>query len=109
MLSLPAYRRSKAITVVLPDEWVGMEVHLYGFVQDNNGRTSDSVYLGCFSDHEAEHEDIVTLDIPEATPPRPLRQGSTGALLPSQEGTEDASAGLHDEQLHGGRGHPQMG
>ena len=56
MLSLPAYRRSKAITVVLPDEWVGMEVHLYGFVQDNNGRTSDSVYLGEWNDLSAAVE-----------------------------------------------------
>jgi hypothetical protein len=79
MLSLPAYRRSKAITITLPDEWVGMEIHLYGFVQDNAARTSDSVYLGEWSDltlgEASEHfdapeeivEDGTCAPIPEAT------------------------------------------
>ena len=44
-LSIPVYRRTKRATVVLPERWEGQEVHLYGFVQDNAGRTSDSAYL----------------------------------------------------------------
>ena len=50
VLSLPVYRRMKRITVVLPTEWEGMEVHLYGFVQDSAGRTSESVYISLEGD-----------------------------------------------------------
>ena len=46
MLSLPVYRRMKRITVMLPQAWQGLEVQLYGFVQDAAGRTSNSVYIG---------------------------------------------------------------
>ncbi len=47
LLSSPAYRRTKCVSLVVPDEWAGHEVHLYGFVADYAGRASDSVYLGC--------------------------------------------------------------
>ena len=46
VLSLPVYRRMKRITVMLPQAWQGLEVQLYGFVQDAAGRTSNSVYIG---------------------------------------------------------------
>lgn len=45
-LSLPVYRRMKRITVSLPTSWVGCEVHLYGFVQDNANRASQTLYIG---------------------------------------------------------------
>ena len=47
VLSVPAYRRSRQVTVELPERWAGCEVHLYGFVEDYAGRTSDSSYIGC--------------------------------------------------------------
>lgn len=50
VLSLPVYRRMGSITVILPSYWEGEEVHLYGFVQDNAGRCSESCYLGTPSD-----------------------------------------------------------
>ena len=46
-LSTPAYRHSERVSVTLPEDWAGLEVHLYGFVLDHNGRASDSQYLGC--------------------------------------------------------------
>ena len=46
VLSVPAYRRSRQVTVELPERWAGCEVHLYGFVEDYAGRTSDSSYIG---------------------------------------------------------------
>lgn len=46
VLSLPVYRRMKRITVPLPLAWEGLDVCLYGFVQDNAGRTSESMYIG---------------------------------------------------------------
>ena len=84
MLSLPAYRRSKAITVTLPDEWVDKEVHLFGFVQDNNGRTSDSVYLGEWSEWQ------------EPTLPfrHPSQEGTE--TLEGTEGVEGGGTGLGD-------------
>ena len=63
VLSVPAYRRMKSVTVMLPDVWAGQEVHLYGFVQDNAGRTSDSVYIGNgLLDYQPEPELIVEFD-----------------------------------------------
>lgn len=56
-LSTPVYRRTKRATVVLPERWEGQEVHLYGFVQDNAGRTSDSVYLDP-AELAADNEDV---------------------------------------------------
>ncbi|MBR1784499.1 MAG: hypothetical protein IJ760_03555 [Bacteroidales bacterium] len=46
MLTAPAERRSKRLAVRLPEEWAGQEVHLYGFVVDREGRSSDSTYIG---------------------------------------------------------------
>ena len=45
VLSLPVYRRMGSITLGLPTHWEGEEVHLYGLVQDNAGRCSESVYI----------------------------------------------------------------
>ena len=45
VLSLPVYRRMGSITLELPTHWEGEEVHLYGIVQDNAGRCSESVYI----------------------------------------------------------------
>ena len=46
MLSNPSYRRSRKVSVTLPVDWAGREVHFYGFVRDADGRASDSTYLG---------------------------------------------------------------
>ena len=45
VLSLPVYRRMGSITLTLPSYWENDEVHLYGFVQDNAGRCSESIYI----------------------------------------------------------------
>ena len=46
VLSTPVCRRSRRAEITLPGRWAGNEVHLYGFVKDYAGRTSDSQYLG---------------------------------------------------------------
>ena len=56
LLSSPAYRRSKSVSLLLPDEWQGHEVHLYGFVADHTCRASESVYLGCLTNEGASHD-----------------------------------------------------
>lgn len=53
-LSLPVYRRSKSVSIALPEEWEGREVHLYGFVTDYDGRASASTYLGMLADGLAD-------------------------------------------------------
>lgn len=45
-LSAPAPRRSKKVSVSLPQWWAGQEVHVYGFVVDKEGRPSLSTYVG---------------------------------------------------------------
>ncbi|MBP3763909.1 MAG: hypothetical protein J6I49_08560 [Bacteroidales bacterium] len=45
-LSAPALRRSKTLKMNLPQHWAGAEVHLYGFVVDREGRSSNSTYIG---------------------------------------------------------------
>ena len=45
MLSAPMQRRSGRISVALPDEWRGMEIHVYGFVVDYHGWASESMYI----------------------------------------------------------------
>lgn len=45
-LAAPVERRSKILRVKLPESWSGMEVHIYGFVIDREGRASNSTYIG---------------------------------------------------------------
>lgn len=46
MLSAPAERRSKNLSIRLPEAWAGAVIHLYGFVVDHSGRASKSTYIG---------------------------------------------------------------
>ena len=43
----PVYRRDLRLSVVLPDQFSGHEVHLWGMVQDLAGRWSETIYIGC--------------------------------------------------------------
>ena len=67
-LSLPVYRRTGRVTIMLPASWAGQEVHLYGFVQDNASRTSNSSYIGggelieFVGDEGSEHLDELDLE-----------------------------------------------
>ncbi|MBO7101957.1 MAG: hypothetical protein J6V98_08075 [Bacteroidales bacterium] len=45
-LSAPTARRNKSLSMRLPEAWSGEEVHLYGFVVDREGRSSNSTYIG---------------------------------------------------------------
>ena len=45
--SAPVYRREQRIAVVLPEMFAGREVQLWGMVQDNAGRWSETIYIGC--------------------------------------------------------------
>lgn len=45
-LTAPVYRKERRISVVLPNAFAGKEVHLFGFVQDEHGRSSETIYIG---------------------------------------------------------------
>ena len=46
VLSASTYRRTKNVTITLPDRWQGKEVHFYGFAVDYEGNASATTYLG---------------------------------------------------------------
>lgn len=39
-------RKTKSVSLQLPSEWAGSLVHIYGFVVDREGRSSNSTYIG---------------------------------------------------------------
>ena len=89
VLSLPVYRRMQRITVALPGSWEGEEVHLYGFVQDLAGRTSESTYIGEVSELLTRQEEAGDTDfseegeglnpLPGLTATPPYREGTAAA------------------------------
>ena len=64
-LSAPAYRRTKSISLTLPERWQGHEVHLYGFVTDYAGRASESIYIGVLMNGSVDNREFN--DIEELT------------------------------------------
>lgn len=46
-LASPVYRRTQSVSLLLPDGFAGRALHLYAFVQDDQGRCSATAY-GCF-------------------------------------------------------------
>ncbi len=48
-LAAPVYRRTRKITVALPDSYAGHEVHLYGMIVNEEGEWSETVYAGSVS------------------------------------------------------------
>ena len=55
-LPAPALRREKQIDIELEERWIGQEMHLWGFVQDYAGRTSETQYIGNGEPMEEEEE-----------------------------------------------------
>ena len=81
MLAAPGLRWHKRMAVALPSEWEGREVHVWGFVQDYLGCTSDSFYLGggplepgaTDMDEEADNETVAGDGaLPAATAAEPV-------------------------------------
>ena len=65
-LSLPAYRWQKQIVMSVNRAFAGREVHLWGFVQDDDGRASLSQYIGCgiLSMEQTGDEALAEVDVP---------------------------------------------
>ncbi|MBR4506057.1 MAG: hypothetical protein IKP21_04710, partial [Bacteroidales bacterium] len=51
-LAAPVYRRTRKITVALPDSYAGHEVHLYGMIVNEEGEWSETIYAGCVVSEE---------------------------------------------------------
>ncbi len=66
-LSLPSYRYKKQIVMSINRAFAGKEVHLWGFVQDDDGRASLSQYIGSgiLSMEQTEYEAPAEVEIPE--------------------------------------------
>ena len=64
VLSTPAYRKSKHLTMSLPNEFAGEVLHFYGFVTDYAQRASETLYF-CI---EEEEEEETTFDMPDSLP-----------------------------------------
>lgn len=52
-LAAPVYRRTKSVSVLLPDEMAGQEVHVYGMVEGERGGWSPTAYAGALTLDEA--------------------------------------------------------
>ncbi len=48
-LAAPVYRRQKKVSVLLPEQFEGTEVHIYLYVSDQQGRCSETTYGGCLT------------------------------------------------------------
>lgn len=59
-LSKPAYRKDKQLDIELSETQIGQVMHLWGFVQDYAGRSSETQYIGNGEPlEEAEDEDTL--------------------------------------------------
>ena len=67
-MTAPVYRRSKRISAALPDAFAGQELQLYGFVQNDQGLCSDSLYIS------QEIEEEIDVETGEVLP-SPLGEG----------------------------------
>ena len=63
-MAAPVYRRSQRVEIELREEWIGKELHLWGFVQDRAGRTSATQYIGS-GEMEGDEEEEVIEENPE--------------------------------------------
>ena len=90
VLSVAAYRRSRAVTLTLPARWQGRDVVLYGFVEDYAGRTSDSVCLGTLAAVDATEQPMASgrAAQPAASPMR------TSVMAATAEGEKVPAASL---------------
>ena len=93
-LSAPVYRRAKSISVLLPSEFHGRELELYGFVQDEEGRCSESSYIawpqgGAELPLSSEGELTVAAANPTSV-------ATTAAVVASSAGTVAPAAAAHD-------------
>lgn len=93
-LSAPVYRRTKRISVLLPDGFEGRELHLYGFVQAEDGQCSESSYIPCTAATEEAQEPVNMQEEVIATPTAEAPAGIvTSKRKPSQDSGPNSAVG----------------
>ncbi len=89
-ISAPAYRRGKQLEMKLHEFWAGREVHLWGFVTDNAGRASQTLYIGSgilsTDEWEAEEAEGESVDATDATAQANPQGGSAATDAETAEG-----------------------
>ncbi len=95
-LTAPVYRKDRHISVVLPDCYIGNEVYLYGFVQDEQGRSSETLYIGSGILGSTEYP--VSLIIPEG-----LEEAGIAGTTAKESLTDDNLVGEKIGRLARGR------
>jgi hypothetical protein len=85
-LAAPVYRHTQRVSVVLPRDFAGRELHLWGLVEDRQGRWSESVYIGFGS----LTPDSLT---PNSLTPNPSPRGEGGSLTPGPSPRGEGSDG----------------
>ena len=64
VLSAPVYRRSKRLSLSLPDEFAGLDVHFYAFVENDRQQASETMYLDLKEDSETTEGDRQDAGVP---------------------------------------------
>lgn len=62
LMSVAVSRRRGRVEIEVPAGWVGAEVEVYGFVQNYEGRTSESAYVGHVDLSEALHSHELAIE-----------------------------------------------
>ena len=77
-LAAPVYRHTQRVSVVLPRTFAGRELHLWGLVEDRQGRWSESVYIG----FESLTPNPSPIGEGSSLTPGPSPRGEGGSLTP---------------------------
>ncbi len=92
-LAAPVYRRQKKVSVLLPDQFEGAEVHIYLYVSDQQGRCSETTYGGCLTVADGaivsnEKEDMVEEDANQTITSPAMANGSNAEAVHSALGRD---------------------
>lgn len=83
-LAAPVYRHTQRVSVVLPRMYAGKEVHLWGLVQDSQGRWSESIYIGYGPLTPESLNDLTPSPSQGLSPaPSPIGEGSLDSIVPN--------------------------
>ena len=102
-LATPVYRRSKSLAVSLPDNMAGREVQLYGWVEDEQGRLSTTLYAGAVTLVPESNGGAATSALPDhtdtASPSPESSPSEAEAESPQESAAQPAAPRPPDAQL----------
>ena len=95
-LAAPVYRKTQRISVVLPHVYAGKEVQLWGLVQDEQGRWSESIYIGFGS--------LVSSEVGSRKSEVPVRSEVGSRRSENSDYSDYSDCSEKDESENGGAG-----